>query len=154
MGAPQCVGPAGSVALWVVGRPRNMSRESFAVKLKEWLADAKGTNDRIWPDDEHAEAINFLVKCDVGDAHPVTAREHRWLQTLSVVDFGGNKKLVRKKSGLEIVKTSEIFDKINYVHISLGHAGRDKIVDKLGQSVFNISHRLVSLYLSTCAICD
>ena len=130
-----------------------MSRESFAVKLDEW-AELKGKNIRIVADEEHAEAIDFLLRYDAGDAQPVAAKHHRWLRTLALEDFGGVKKLVRKESRLEAVRESGLFDKLNDAHISMGHAGRDKMTEKLGRTTFNVSSRLVNLFLSTCAICD
>ena len=71
-----------------------------------------------------------------------------------VVDFGGSKKLMRRKTNLEVVKRSEIFDRIHDVHIALGHAGRDKLVAEIGKKFFNIPHKVINVYLATCTTCE
>ena len=61
---------------------------------------------------------------------------------------------MRKNSNLEVAKKSEIFDRINNIHVALGHAGRDKVAAELGKKYFNIPAKVINLYLATCVTCD
>ena len=47
-----------------------------------------------------------------------------------------------------------MFDRISDFHIALGHAGRDNLAAETGNKYFNISNKLINVYLATCATCD
>ena len=129
------------------------SRERFNTKLDEWIG-GQGKNNRILTDEQHAEAIEVLQRFANGEAEALEGQHRRWLRVMSLVDYGTCYKLVRKDSGLEIVRKSDVFDRIHVIHISKGHAGRDKLVAEIGKNFFNISNRVANLYLATCSTCD
>ena len=131
-----------------------MSREQFYGKLELFLQERKGKNIRLYDDEEHAEIISFLTNFENGENKPTEAKHRRWLKSLVVEDYGGVKKLVRKDTRLEVVKKSDVYDRIHAVHLSSGHTGRDKLLHDLSSKFFNVGYRLVSMYLATCMACD
>ena len=131
-----------------------MSRERFVFKLEEFLSGQGGKNNRIMTDEEHAEAVNFLMRSAAEETGPQESKHRRWISKLAVIDYGGAHKLVRKQSNLEVVKKIRFFDRINDVHLALGHAGRDKLLAEIGKKFFNISNKVINVYLATCATCD
>lgn len=152
--------PASSDAECVCARRRaskvgsTMSRERFTVKLEEFLGSQGGKNSRVMTDEDHAAAVSFITSSATSRAEPQESKHRRWLRNLAVADYGEITKLVRKSSNLEVVKKSEIFDRINDIHIALGHAGRDKLVAEINKKYFNISYKVVNAYLATCTTCD
>ena len=120
-------------------------------KLTSSCRSATVKNVKTYSDDEYAEAFSFLMAFEEGEETPSEAKHRRWLNNLLLVDYGGSKKLVRRGSRLEVVKQSELFDKINEVHLASGHAGRDKLTKQLSKKFFNVSYSLINMYLVTCA---
>ena len=131
-----------------------MSRERFNVRLDEFLSAQEGKNSRVMTDEDHAAAIDFILRSEDSEVVPEEGKHQRWRRNMYVVDFGGSKKLMRRKTNLEVVKRSEIFDRIHDVHIALGHAGRDKLVAEIGKKFFNIPHKVINVYLATCTTCE
>ena len=93
-----------------------MSRERFNVRFDEFLSAQEGKNSRVMTDEEHAAAVDFILRSEASEVLPEEGKHRRWQRNLFVVDFGGSKKLMRKESNLEVVTRSEIFDRINDVH--------------------------------------
>ena len=81
-----------------------MSRERFNIKLEELLSAQEGKNSRTMTDEDHAEAVDFLVSYQASETEPEDGRHRRWLRNLCVADYAGSRKLMRKKSNLEVVK--------------------------------------------------
>lgn len=130
-----------------------MSRELFQERYREWIRGQTGQNTRALSDPEHDEIVDFLVGFEGGEAG-VTSKQRRWLAAFSVIDYGVAKKLIRKGTELEVVKNSELFEKVHEVHVAGGHCGRDKIQAELSKKFYNISQQVVALYLGTCSTCE
>ena len=60
--------------------------------------------------------------------------------------MAARKKLVRKDARLEVIKRSELFDRISDVHLASGHASRDKVLAELSKKCFNVGYNLVNMY--------
>ena len=83
-----------------------MAREVFEERYNEWIVARSGKNSRAVSDTEHALIVELCLKYDVGERRSFSLKERIWLATYSVIDFGATKKLVRRGSALEVVKTS------------------------------------------------
>lgn len=131
-----------------------MSRELFYERFREWEEAVSGNNSRVVQDAEHGDIIRFLMDARPVEERPLTSKERRWMATYHVVDYGVAQKLLRKGSELEVVKKSDIFDRIHEAHTSGGHCGRDKLRAEFVKHYYNIGQKLVSLYLGTCSTCE
>ena len=130
-----------------------MSRPEFEKKLSEFLDSSPGKNHQVLTDNEQTEAIAFLLAYNAGSQQPCEGKQYRWLKKLSLTDYGGHVELTRKDSSKRILPRGELFNAIHNCHLSMGHAGRDKVAFELGKTYHNMSRRLVEMYLSTCLVC-
>lgn len=131
-----------------------MSLELFDRRYKEWATAHRGQNARAVDDDEHGKIVDLLTNHGASEAQTLSSKQRRWLTVFSLVDYGSTKKLVRKGTELEVVKTSEIFGKIHEMHVAGGHVGRDKLKSELAKKFYNISQKVISIYLGTCSTCE
>lgn len=85
--------------------------------------------------------------------------EYQRLRRYDVVSVNGIEKLiVPMKQDDNFVKyfvhTEEIFEILHDTHISLGHAGRNRMAEELKYKFKNITREMIALYLSLCFICQ
>ena len=131
-----------------------MSRPEFERRLNELLKSSKGVNHQVISNQEHAEIIQFLLAYSGGGQQPCEGKHYRWLRAFSLTDYDGHIQLTRKDNSKRVVSKGELYNVIHNCHLSMGHAGRDKLSLELNRTYHNISRRLVDIYLATCLVCD
>ena len=129
-----------------------MSRIEFQRSFESWK-ETSATNSTSVSDDMYAEILQDLRDIEE-HGKPFLRRHYPRLKAYSKVTYGASEILVRKNSGLEIVKNSELFDVINTVHVSGGHPGRDKTIEQLKRKYANVSRAHVEMYIATCRPCE
>ena len=131
-----------------------MSRLEFDSKVTGFLSSSAGKNHQIITNQERTEIIEFLSAYHQGRLKPCEGKHYRWLRTLTLTDYAGHMELTRTDSGKRLVPREELFNVIQNCHLTLGHAGRDKVIFELNKTYHNVSRKLVDMYLTTCLVCD
>ena len=67
--------------------------------------------------------------------------------------FGGNTKLVCKKSGRYIVGIDDLFFTIKNAHENVGHGGIKRTYQEIKKTVANVTVKQIKLYLEHCTSC-
>ena len=101
-----------------------------------------GKNSRVYSDSDHADICNFLQEYENSEAKPSLPKHQRWIRTFCLIDYNETKKLAKKDSQREVVKKSDLFDRIHDLHLAFGHAGRDKLVPELAKKYYKLQCRL------------
>ena len=105
------------------------------------------------PDDLHAEIMQDLL--DIEERGKPFAKRHYFrAKQYRLIAHGPTHTLVRRPSGLEVVRDSDLFDVINDMHVSSGHSGRDKTMQQLKKKYSNVTRAQVDLFISTCRNCE
>ena len=130
-----------------------MSRPEFDRKVAEIIDSSAGKNHQFITNQERTEIVDFLSTYSQGSEQPREGKHYRWIRTLTLTNYAGHLELTRKDGGKRVVPVEELFNVIQNCHLTLGHAGRDKVIFEL-RKTYHISKKLVDLYLSTCLICD
>ena len=131
-----------------------MSRLEFDRKVNSLLDTSAGKNNQILDATERGEIIAFLLEFNEGRVKPSQPKHYRWIKTMSLTDYAGHLELTRKENGKRIVPKEELFNVIQNCHVTLGHAGRDKVHFDLNKTYHNVSRKIIDVYLTTCLVCD
>ena len=89
-----------------------MSRATFYEQSDAFFRGQQSNKVRIFSDSEHVEAFSFLEAYDSGNIKPSEPKHRRWISNFLFEDYGSSKKLVRRDSRRDVVKKSDIIDKI------------------------------------------
>ena len=93
--------------------------------------------------------------CEIEErGKPFLKRHYGRMKAYKIVKHGTTNTLVRRSTGLEVVKESELFDVIHSVHVGAGHPGRTKTIEQLKRKYSNVTRHQVELYLATCRTCE
>ena len=55
-----------------------MSRERFNVRFDEFLSAQEGKNSRVMTDEEHAAAVDFILRSEASEVLPEEGKHRRW----------------------------------------------------------------------------
>ena len=89
---------------------RGVSRLVYTINLEELLNAQECKDGRIVTNEDHAEAVDFIVSYQALKDEPQYGRHQRWLPNPCVVDYVGSQKLMRKKkqSGRQITSAQYV----------------------------------------------
>lgn len=86
--------------------------------------------------------------------------DYKFLKRYDIIEIDGELKLINpstKNGPTDSIKyfvyDEELFDILQKVHLSNGHAGRDRMMKVLKSQYQNVTYRDVQLFLSLCETC-
>ena len=104
---------------------------------------------------ERYNEVVAILKVAIAKTGSKTPEEYNLLRRFDMVSTNGVQKLIKKREKsddliLYYVANEDIYDRINEVHISLGHCGINKMKNELNTKYENISQEAITLYMSFC----
>ncbi|KAL4152711.1 hypothetical protein QTP88_000544 [Uroleucon formosanum] len=114
-------------------------------------------NTSFLSDEKYNELIEIISELKVG-CKKKEPKDFRVIKRYDVLVVQGKTKLIFPVKDdnvvLYCVLTSELFDILQATHISIGHGGRDQMINELGNKYKNITRNDIETFLHFCEPCQ
>lgn len=135
----------------------NVFRASFYEQFENVLSAKEGNNTFYM----NSEQYNQFIE-DVKEAKRSAKRttlHYRRLKRFDICNVGGIDKLIAPVSTTDpvikyYVKNEDMFDILHEIHVSVGHGGRNRMVNEAQKKYKNITQEAIMIYLRLCKSCQ
>lgn len=135
---------------------RKEMKDRFNARLRE-LTSMKGQNTQILSKKAYQETIE-KVKVTKKKTANKKPEDYQRLRRYDILTIGNIEKLIVPVKQTDLLKfythTEEVFEIIDETHISLGHAGRNKMSTELHSRFKNITREMIHIYIELCETCQ
>ncbi|CAH4029015.1 unnamed protein product [Pieris brassicae] len=135
---------------------RKEMKERFNARIRE-LTSTKGQNTQILSKKAYQETIE-KVKWTKKKTSSKKPEDYQRLKRYDVLTIGNIEKLIVPVKQTDLIKfyvhTEEVFQIIDETHISMSHAGRNKMSTELHSRFKNITREMINIYIELCETCQ
>ncbi|KAK2715839.1 hypothetical protein QYM36_010414 [Artemia franciscana] len=128
----------------------------FDDQLRELIL-SKGQNSQIFTKSAYLDMIE-KVKISKNKVSNKKPEDYQRLRRFDIVSIGEEERLIVPASGGNVMRfyvhTEEIFQILHSTHVSIGHGGRNQMVNVLKLRYKNITREMIVTYLNLCVTCE
>ncbi|XP_069701123.1 uncharacterized protein [Periplaneta americana] len=137
-------------------------RRKFDEALFITIQSKRADNKAYLSQDEYNEHLNLVKqskKTLQTSGAKRTMKNYRMVRKYEVLKINGRERLIRPVeyttgNVLYYVTNDELFDILHTTHSSIGHGGRNKMVNELKKKYYNITKEAIMIYLRLCVHCQ
>lgn len=132
-------------------------KEEFENKLYEILGKKRDDNNFFITPEKYQEIINRIKQTKFKQRKETS--DYRCLARYDILVVDEKEKLIKplneqNSTILFYLMTTELFDILHEVHISIGHGGRNRMDQVLKNKYCNVTKETIMLYVSLCKLCQ
>ncbi|XP_018326052.1 KRAB-A domain-containing protein 2-like [Agrilus planipennis] len=134
---------------------RNQLKIRFNEEFSKLVA-SKGVNSGFMNSEQYKDTIECVKEAKVTTSK--TPKQYRRIKRFDIFSVGKVERLITPVSSNHedfryYATNEEMFDIIHETHLSIGHGGRQRMVQKINKVYKNITQEIISIYLSLCIPC-
>jgi len=137
-------------------------KKKFDESITAVLSSKRMDNSAYLSEHEYQKKIADVKSADEAlktSGMKKSVRDYRLVRKYGILNLNGNEKLIKpvenaSENILYYVKNEELFDVLHSTHSSVGHGGRDRMLNELKKKYCNITKETMMVYLHLCIPCQ